>query len=180
MKFSRTWAMPSTDTFSCKPIGDWVKQRLSSSHCSVDPFSRNKRWAKWTNDLNPKTEAEFHMDAEAFLVMLAERNVICDLLILDPPYSPRQISEAYSEAGLKCGMKDTQNSALYKRVKDAAMRILSVNASVLSFGWNTVGMGESRGFIQEEIMLVCHGGAHNDTICLAEIKTPQTQGDFGI
>ena len=37
---------------------------------------------------------------------------------------------------------------------------------VLSFGWNSTGMGS--GFEPVEIMLVAHGGAHNDTICFAE------------
>lgn len=31
-------------------------------------------------------------------------------------------------------------------------------------------MGKGRGYEIEEIMLVCHAGQHNDTICLAEKK----------
>lgn len=168
VRFSRSWAMPTSDTFDCKPIEEFVKRYLKTSQTSIDPFARNKRWAKLTNDINPTTKAEWHMDAESFLLHIATLNHKADLLIFDPPYSPRQISEAYSEAGLKVTMKDTQNSALYKRVRDASMPLLTDDAIVLSFGWNTVGMGKSRGFTQEEIMLVCHGGAHNDTICLAE------------
>src|SRR5689334_16593750 len=105
-RFSRVWAMPSSDTFDCKPIGELVKRYLADSRVSVDPFARNKRWATHTNDLNPNTAAEHHMDAEAFLRTIAPGTV--DLAIVDPPYSPRQISEAYAEAGLKAGMKDTQ------------------------------------------------------------------------
>lgn len=62
--------MPNADTFSVKPIGEFVQRYLATSRVSVDPFARNKRWATHTNDLNPATEAEHHMDAEAFLVML--------------------------------------------------------------------------------------------------------------
>ena len=54
-------------------------------------------------------QAEYHMDAEAFMVMLSEKGVKCDLAIFDPPYSPRQISECYKEAGITVGMKETQN-----------------------------------------------------------------------
>lgn len=39
---------------------------------------------------------------------------------------------------------------------------------VLSFGWNTNGMGKENGFVQKEILIVSHGGWHNDTLCLAE------------
>lgn len=172
LKFSRVWAMPNADTFSVRPIGDFVKRYLSNSKVSVDPFSRNKRWATHTNDLNPKTEAEHHMDAEEFLKMLSVKGVLVDLAIFDPPYSPRQISECYKEAGITCGMKETQNAALYSRIKNALIPILSPDAIVLSCGWNSAGMGQKHGFEQIEIKLVCHGGAHNDTICLAEKRNP--------
>ncbi len=170
--FSRAWAMPNHDTFSVAPIGAFVRRYLAGSVVSVDPFARDKRWATHTNDLNPATAAEHHMDAEAFLVMLAGRGVRCDLLVFDPPYSPRQISECYKSVGLTVGMKETQSALLYKRVRDAAMSVLADNAVVLSFGWNSVGMGKGRGFELIEILLCCHGGAHNDTICLAEKRTP--------
>lgn len=160
--------MPNGDTFSVPPIGAFVQRYLGQSKSSVDAFARNKRWATFTNDLNPKTSAEFHMDAEAFLHMLAGRGVQCDLAIFDPPYSPRQISECYKEAGITCGMKDTQNAALYSRVKSALVPLLTPTAVVLSFGWNSAGMGQKHDFEQVEIMLCCHGAAHNDTVCLAE------------
>ena len=163
-KFSRTWAMPASDTFDCKPIAEFVRRYLRG--VSVDPFARNKRWATHTNDLNPTTEAEHHMDAEAFLLMLSARGIEADCIILDPPYSPRQISECYAAAGIKAGMKDTQNAVLYARVRRAAVTLCKPGAIVLSFGWNSAGMGEK--FKRLETLLVAHGGAHNDTICVAD------------
>jgi hypothetical protein len=168
MKFSRTWAMPNGDTFSVPPIKDFVQSYLKNSKVSIDPFARDKRWATHTNDLNPSTKAEHHMDAEAFLHLLADTGVKADLIIFDPPYSPRQISECYKSIGMEVGMKETQSALLYQRVRDAIMPVCTKDAIVLSFGWNTVGMGKGHGFEQIEIMLCCHGGAHNDTICLAE------------
>ena len=164
VQFNRAWAMPSADTFSVKPIGDFVRKYMRG--VSVDPFARNKRWATHTNDLNPNTEAEHHMDAVTFLNMLAAQKIEADSIILDPPYSPRQISECYAEAGISTGMKDTQNAALYSRVRRETRRLCKVGSIVLSFGWNSCGMGD--GFETLEIMLVAHGGAHNDTICMAE------------
>ena len=156
--------MPASDTFDCRPMGEFVRRYLQG--VSVDPFARNKRWATHTNDLNPTTEAEHHMDAEAFLKMLADRGIKADCIILDPPYSPRQISECYAAAGLKAGMKDTQNAALYARVRNAARALCKPGTVVLSFGWNSAGMGEQ--FERMETLLVAHGGAHNDTICVAD------------
>jgi hypothetical protein len=168
VKFRREWAMPSADTFSVPVIGEMVKRYLANAKISCDPFARNNRWATHTNDLNPKTEAEHHMDAEEFMAMLAGKGVKCDLAIFDPPYSPRQISECYKEAGITVGMKETQNAALYARMKAALLPILTPDAIVLSFGWNSAGMGKKHGFEQIEILLCCHGAEHNDTICLAE------------
>lgn len=168
MKMSRVWAMPSADTFDVAPIGELVRRYLKG--VSVDPFARNKRWATHTNDLNPQTAAEYHMNAPEFLLMLAERNVVADTLILDPPYSPRQISECYAAAGLNCGMQDTQNAVLYSRTRIAGRRLCRKGTIVMSFGWNSRGMG-GLGFEKIEILLVAHGGAHNDTICLVERMT---------
>lgn len=140
--------MPSPDTFSVKPIGEFVQRYLAASKVSIDPFARDKRWATHTNDLNPKTAAEHHLDAEEFLRMLAGRAVLADLVIFDPPYSPRQISECYKEVGREVGMSSTQNGALYKQVRDAIVPVLAPEAVVLSFGWNSAGMGVKRGGVR--------------------------------
>lgn len=169
MIFNRVWdSRLSQDTFNCPAIKSFVCRYLQISGVSIDPFSRNKTWATYTNDINPNTLSTYHMDAEEFLVKLFTDGIKADLIILDPPYSPRQISEHYKAAGLPVTMKDTQNARLYKRVRDAADRVLSDTGIVLSFGWNSVGMGVQRKFVIEEILLVCHGSAHNDTICMAE------------
>lgn len=165
----RVWAMPNADTFSVKPIGEFVQRYLLGSQKSIDPFARNKRWATYTNDLNPKTSAEYHMRAEEWLPKMAAMGLNgCDLAILDMPYSPRQISECYKEAGLTAAMTETQNAKLYSAIRELLIPLLAPNAIVLSFGWNSSGMGKKHGFEIIELMLCCHGGAHNDTICLAE------------
>jgi len=153
---------------------------LQQAEVSIDPFARNKRWATYTNDLSPDTSAEYHMDAEDFLKMLAEKGVKCDLAIFDPPYSPRQISECYKQIGMEVGMKETQSAILYQRVRDTMMPILEDGATVLSFGWNSVGMGKKNGFEISDMMIVCHGGAHNDTICMAETMIPKLQNELAL
>ncbi len=158
--------MPGRDTFSVKPIGQFVARYLAHSALSVDPFARNKRWATVTNDIDPLTDAEYHMDAEQFLIGQSGRQF--DLVLFDPPYSPRQISECYKGIGMEVGMKETQSALLYKRVRDAVIPVLAPGGIVLSFGWSSNGMGVTRGFEILEIMLCAHGGAHNDTICMAE------------
>ena len=171
MEISRKWAMPSHNTFSVKPIGEFVRKYLKDAKTSIDPFARNNNWATFCNDLNPETSADFHMDAVEFMKELYDRgHRDADLIILDPPYSPRQITECYASIGRKATMQDTQSS-FYSKLRDAALLLCGPETTVISFGWNSVGMGKKRGFNIKEIMLVCHGGAHNDTICLAETMT---------
>jgi len=170
MHFDRVFAMPNSDTFTVPPIGAFVRKYLDKSSVSVDPFARNNQWATHRNDLSPDTAAEHHMDAEDFLGMLGRQGIRCDLGIFDPPYSPRQISECYRSVGRKVGMEQTQNGRLYKRVRDALDVLIVSGGTVLSFGWQSGGMGVTRGYELREILLVAHGGAHNDTICVAECK----------
>jgi hypothetical protein len=160
--------MPNADTFDVEPIGLFVRRYLEKSNVSVDPFARNRRWATHTNDLSPDTQAEHHLEALEFLELLTVQGVRPDLAIFDPPYSSRQCTEVYQSVGRKVTMCDTQIFGRWTEHKHALSQMLTDNAVVLSFGWNSQGMGLKHGFDIEEIMLVCHGGAHNDTICMAE------------
>lgn len=171
MNLQRIWAMPSADTFDIPPLGGLVKRYLSQSQVSVDPFARNKRWATWTNDLNPETAAEYHLDAFEFLKMLQEKGVAPDLIIFDPPYSRWQVKEVYAGIGRHYGIQDTQNhSTNWHKERDIVDQILVPGGHVLSFGWNSSGMGKERGYKPLELIIVNHGGAHNDTICIIEQK----------
>ena len=102
---------------------------------------------------------------------LIGQGVRADCVIFDPPYSPRQISECYKGIGRKATAKDTQNAALYARVRRALDEILLPGGVALSFGWQSSGFGKA--YETLEILLVQHGGAHNDTICVAQRK-PKT------
>ena len=50
-------------------------------------------------------------------------------------------------------------------------REIKVGGKVISFGWNSGGLGKNRRFKIHKILLVAHGGLHNDTICVVERKT---------
>ena len=155
-------------TFSIGPVASFIGPYLARAHVSVDPFARNSKLATYRNDLDPTTTAEFHVDAAQFLDGLTNRGIRADLVFFDPPYSPRQMKECYETTGLVPTTADTQNAALYARVRHAIERNVTDDAVVLTFGWNSTGMG--RHWETLEILLVCHGSAHNDTICVAQRK----------
>lgn len=76
IRFTRCFAMPNAETFSMKPVGEFVRAYLACSKVSVDPFARDRDWATYTNDINPKTKAQSHQDAEAFLVDLEGKTML--------------------------------------------------------------------------------------------------------
>jgi hypothetical protein len=170
--------MPSAETFTIKPIKSLVKWYLSKSKISIDPFARNNRWATYTNDLNPETQAEFHLDAVEFLEMLKEQNIKADLGIFDPPYSPRQVQEVYQGIGRPVTQADTQMVNIRRDARNVLADLIEDGGRIISFGWNSAGIGLERNFVIEEILMVCHGGWHNDTIVTVERKQPQTMGLF--
>lgn len=167
---SRAWCMPSPDTFTMPPVAALLDKYIRSGDSVVDPFARNGKRGTLRNDLNPDTSAEYHMDAATFCTMLADGGEVCDVALFDPPYSPRQISEVYAQIGRAATREDTQNASLYRRVKDPLGRIVRPGGLALSFGWSSSGFGARRGFAMIEVLMCCHGGAHNDTICVVERK----------
>lgn len=168
MNIQRVWAMPSADTFDVPAIGELVKRYLRNSQVSIDPFSRNKRWATYTNDLNPETSAEYHMDALDFLNMLCEKGVKADLVIFDPPYSFEQMMRCYEGVGRKITGRESQR--FYGDIRDAIDKLVLPDGFVISCGWNSIGMGKTRNYQIQEILMVCHGRAHNDTITTVDRK----------
>ena len=172
-RFRRAWSLACGDTMQVRPIGEWVRLYLGRSECSIDPFARNCRFAQWTNDLNPDTAAECHMDAFNWRRWLSAQGVRPDLCIFDPPYSRNQVKRTYQAIGRYYGIKDSQeHTSNWTAERDALDAIMRPAGVVLSFGWNSNGMTRARGYDLEDILMVAHGGASNDTICIAERKRP--------
>lgn len=171
MIVDRKWGMASKDTFTVKPIKEFVEDavsRLPAGAVIVDPFARESKYGTITNDLNPKFDTDYHMDALDFLKMMGASSA--DMVIYDPPYSPRQVSECYSGFGYEVTSEMTRSSWKYRHMDEIA-RILKSGGILLSFGWNSNGAGAKRGFDITRIRLVAHGGGSaHDTICMEEVK----------
>lgn len=162
--------MPSIDTFDIAPIGELVKRYLCASKISIDPFARNKRWATYTNDLNPNTAAEYHMPAVDFLRMLLEHRVIADLIIFDPPYTIGQVKQCYESIGLQFMLNDAQQAGIWSIEKDLCYELLDVSGVFIHCGYHSNGMGKQRDMVIDELLLVPHGRNHYDTIVTVEHK----------
>ena len=167
MKITRVWAMPNKWTFTIKPINELLKTHASRG-VWVDPYCGENSPADILNDLDYTNKyAQTHYDALDFLKTLKTNEY--DGILLDPPYSLRQVSEHYKKAGIK--ITGWHTSAGYNsQLKNEAKRILRKNGKAICFGWNSMGLGKTRGFKMVELLLVPHGGSKNDTIVTVEEK----------
>ena len=165
MQINRIWSMPNKNTFSISPIKSLLQKYIKENDYWIDPFANTSSFCTVTNDLNNNYNCDFSLNATKFLKLF--KNNCADGVLFDPPYSPRQIKECYDSIGLKVSQQDTQ-SKFWSDCKDEISRIIKPNGVVISFGWNSNGIGKSRGFKIEEILIVPHGGNHNDTICTVE------------
>jgi hypothetical protein len=167
IKFSRFWEMPNSNTFELQSIRKLINRYFKSEFLSIDPFANICKIAKITNDLNPEYKTDYHLDAVEFLKLFKDQSV--DFVFYDPPYSLRQVSECYKSVGIEVTTETTQSSWRTKHINEIS-RIVRPDGIAMSFGWNSSGIGKERGFKMIEILLVAHGGSHNDTICTVERK----------
>ena len=159
-KIIRKWAMPNKNTFSIKPIKDLICKYLKRKW--IDPFANDSIFKDRliTNDINSDYNTNYNLDALEFLKQFDDSSI--DGILFDPPYSIHQINEVYDGFG---------------EIK----RIIKPNGYCISFGWNTNGMPfemkingkkQKTGFCKEkkEILIVSHGGCHNDTLITVDQK----------
>lgn len=143
MKIERIWAMPNKNTFSIKPIKKLIEEEKTQG-LWIDPYANTNKIADITNDLNTEYDTDYHLDALDFLKMFDDYSV--DGILWDPPYSPR----------------------FWSMQKKEISRIIKPNGKIITFGWNSGGVGKKYGFEIQRILLVPHDGWHNDTICVVE------------
>ena len=180
--------MPNKNTFIIKPLHNLIIETISNYVSSVpsktktilivDAFANacslkaeiealDSRIKYISNDLDEQYNTDFHLDAYDFYKTIDDEQA--DIVLFDPPFSPRQVSECYKSLGKTVNMETTQAS-FWSKLKKQIGRITKYKGICVSFGWNSNGIGKSNGFEQREIEIVAHGGNHNDTICTVEEK----------
>ena len=139
--------MPSHQTFTIKPFKQLIENELGSEY--IDPFPY-----------------PFKQDAIEYLKTIEDSSE--NYLVFDPPYSQRQLREMYDNNGLS--LDNPMNNSYWANCRKEISRIIKRNGKVISFGWNSNGIGKKYGFEITKVVLVAHGSQHNDTIATVEIK----------
>jgi hypothetical protein len=143
----RYWAMPSHQTFTIKPFKELIEKELGSEY--IDPFPY-----------------PFKQDAIEYLKTIEDNSK--NYLVFDPPYSQRQLREMYDNNGLS--LDNPMNNSYWANCRKEISRIIKKNGKVISFGWNSNGIGKKYGFEITKVVLVAHGSQHNDTTATVEMK----------
>ena len=166
MLMTYEWAMPSKWTFEVPPLRRIIDKYKLPGQKWADPFAGFNSPAEITNDLNPAAPTQHHMEAIEFMRSLEGP---LDGAIFDPPYSLTQVSRSYNDLGIQ--FKGSENpTGGFPKVRDEIERVVAPGGHVISYGWNTVGMGKKRGFEKIEVLVCSHGGNRNDTLCVVERK----------
>ena len=156
--------MPSIWTFTMRPVKDLFK-KYNVGKGWADSFAGENSPAEFANDIEGR-DNQFQMDALDFLKSIESKSKKGNLF--DPPYSVEQCLRRYTpKHGGTAGRAE-----YWAKCKDEIARITEIGGLVISFCWDSTGVGKKRGFEIIEIKLLCHGACHNDTIITVERKLP--------
>ena len=145
MSIQRIWSMPNHETFKIPCVKKILKDELDNEF--LDPFP-------------------YPFETDALELLKKTKSDSVEKIVFDPPYSQRQLKEMYDGIGFSYDM----NNSYWSNCKDEITRIMKRNGKVLSFAWNSNGIGKTRGFEIKKIWLIAHGSSHNDTIITLETK----------
>lgn len=117
-------------------------------------------------DSSDEFDPDYHMDIDEFIKGAKKMSIKYDFIILDPPYNLRKSREKYGDNYI----------GSFTKIKNELIHILHDNGVIVSFGYDTTGMSESRGFKKFVVGMVCHSGDHNDTLVVAERLENRAKG----
>ncbi len=150
LQFNRVWAMPNKRTFKIKPIAELRLKEFTTLDNICDPFP-----------------FESKIDCFDYLKTIPDNSF--DKGELDPPYTKRQVSEHYKKNNGFCTGWHTSAGWIAK-VKSEMARVIKPGGKVITYAYNSSGIGKTRGFELQGGLIVSHGAEHNDTICTIETK----------
>ena len=161
MEFKYFQQPPKKYTFEMPQVRKWVEYHCEGTVLNLFAGPTKLSVNEVRVDADQKMPADYHMDCREFVEYAKQDKMKFATVIMDPPYTWRKSKEMYN--GNMIGQ--------LPRLKNELINILSKQAKILHFGYDTVGMGAGRGFNKVGVAVICHGGDSKDTLCLVERKT---------
>jgi hypothetical protein len=160
MNFTYLNQPPKRYTFEQPKLKQWVEENSKGKVLNLFAGKVKLNLDEVRVDIDPLMNPDYLMEAEEFVDKAIKDGMRFDTIILDPPYNLRKSREKYG--GRYIGS--------FTKIKNKLSKILNEEGFIITLGYDTVGMSESRGFKKIAICVVCHNGDHNDTLCVKEIK----------
>lgn len=154
--FKQIFAMPNKRTFQIKPIHQLISEEKAWEFIEPFPYAEN---------------GKFKQEALEYLMSIKSNSV--PGVNFDPPYSPRQLKEAYDSVGQSW---DGTNS-LWSQWESEIARIIMPGGKCIKFGWNSHLIRND--FEITRFLLVNHGSHHNDTIVTVQRKMNNSLDNIG-
>ncbi len=153
-------APPTKWTFEPNSVRSYVESHLEGRVLNLFAGTTKLRHSGKIirNDISEDRPADTHINAMFARDTFQDESF--DTVILDPPYNVRKAREKY----------DGEYMGSFKRVKNQVQHLIKPDGKALTWGYDSTGMSQSRGFKKTEVALVNHKGDHNDTICVVERK----------
>ena len=160
MEFKYFQQPPRKYTFENPKIRKWVEYQCEGTVLNLFAGPTKLSVDEVRVDQDEKMPVDYHMDCREFVEYATSQKIKFDTVIMDPPYTHRKSKEMY----------DGKMVGQFPRLKNELINILSRDAKIITFGYDTVGMSASRGFKKEGVAVICHGGDSKDTLCVIERK----------
>lgn len=156
-------AAPNTRwTFEPDAVREWVESRLEGR--TLNLFAGRTRLRHdgevVRNDLDGSIDADYHVDARAAADHFDPGSF--DTVVLDPPLPGRWV-DGEGPGG--------PGALRHRQVENGVAELVRASGRTITFGRDSSGMGAGRGFETEEICLINHPGAFQDTIAVVERRT---------
>ena len=162
MDFTYLKQPPKKYTFEMPKLYKWTVQNCKGKTLNLFAGKTKLKGIDETRvDLNKDVPADYYMDAYSFVLMAKEKGWKYDTVVFDPPYNLRKSREKYF------GVYTSE----LRKIKTELPSIINTGGTVISYGYDTTGMGRQRGFELIHVCVVNHSGDHNDTLCIIERKT---------
>lgn len=158
MQFTYLTQPPKRYTFEMPKVKEWVESWCIGKTLNLFAGRVKLDVDEVRIDIDPEMKPDFCMDSYEFVKTYQGEPF--STIVLDPPYNLRKSREKYGERWI----------GSFTKIKNELPRITAQGGRIITFGYDSVGMSASRGFIKIGLCVICHNGDHNDTIGLVEKK----------
>ena len=150
LRIDRVFGRPSARTFTIPPVARLLKQEVKKSDRVCEPFP-------------------YRSTTDCFEYLRSWDTESADVVLLDPPYTKRQVSDHYREHNVKVTGWHT-SSGWTAKVKAEAARVIREGGIGITFGYNSNGMGKINGMRPYRILMCHSAGDHYDLLVTCERK----------